>query len=258
MVDQLNHRMTGENPAIILLHGLFGNMDNLTPVARSLTDHYGVLSVDLRNHGRSFHKPTMTYPEMASDVLALMGQLGIASAVVIGHSMGGKVAMQLAVQQPERVRALVVGDIAPVDYPPHHQNVLRALQAYKPEQSLSRQDADKQLAQFIEMTAVRQLLIKGMMKNEQGQYAWRMNVDGIINSYQSICAAPDIEGKSYQGPTLFIKGEFSDYLKPEHRDVIFRLFPSADLRVITGAGHWLHAEKPALFSASLKRFLSAL
>ena len=258
MKQQLNYRVSGEGKEVIVIHGLFGSMDNLTPVVRSLADSYKVLSVDLRNHGRSFHRPTMTYPEMAGDVLALMDDLGMESAVVIGHSMGGKVAMQMAVEAPKRVDALVVGDIAPVDYPPHHQSVLKALQAYNPEQAQSRSEADKQLSEFIDMPAVRRLLIKNLKKSENGQFVWRMNVQGIFASYTSICAAPEFGGRHYSGATLFIKGENSDYLLPEHREVVARLFPRVELRIITGAGHWLHTEKPALFNAVLMRFMNSL
>ncbi|MCL6272172.1 alpha/beta fold hydrolase [Sansalvadorimonas sp. 2012CJ34-2] len=258
MVEQLNYRIFGEKSDVILIHGLFGSMDNLTPVVRGLTDHYRIVSLDLRNHGRSFHRSSMSYPEMAGDVFALMDHLKVDSAIIVGHSMGGKVGMRMALQEPDRVRALVVGDIAPAEYPPHHQNVLNALQAYKPELATSRSGADKQLAAFIEMPTVRQLLIKGLKKDQQGHYVWRMNVEGIIKSYKDICAVPETGEKSYAGPALFVKGENSDYLKPEHRDVIDRLFPAAKLRVITGAGHWLHADKPDLFNATLKRFLASL
>ncbi|MCG8474177.1 MAG: alpha/beta fold hydrolase [Cytophagales bacterium] len=255
MGQLLNYRLQGKGQTVILLHGLFGSMDNLMTLARGLAEEYQVLTMDLRNHGRSFHADSMTYQEMAEDVLDVIDDLKLGSVMVFGHSMGGKVAMQLALEASERIAGLVVGDIAPAAYPPHHREVLQALQSYDPEQVVSRQVADRQLSEFIDSPAVRQLLIKNLKKNKQGQYIWRINVSAIAQSYTDISAELSLPGRVYKGPTLFLKGEHSDYLQAEHQALIEQYFPDTRLRVISGAGHWLHADKPDLLLATLKRFL---
>ncbi len=254
----LNHRIQGEGEPLIILHGLFGSMDNLIPVARRLSEHFQVISVDLRNHGRSFHAPDMSYPLMADDVLALMDKLSITQAVLLGHSMGGKVAMQLALDHPERVGAVVVADIAPVAYPSQHTNVIRAIESYQPEQALSRKAADEQLARYIEMPEVRQLLIKSLKRNDRGEFVWRMNVTALVANYDGIRSAPNVGDRVYSGRVLFVKGERSDYLQSAHRKVIAGLFPKASLKVMAGTDHWLHAEKPDLFCGIVERFLETL
>ena len=254
----LNHRIQGEGSPVFVLHGLFGSMDNLSPVARKLAESYQVISVDLRNHGRSFHVADMTYPLMAEDIIKLMGELEIPKAVFVGHSMGGKVAMQVALKYPEKVRALIIGDIAPVSYDHSHDNVLRAIKAYQPEKALSRKDADDQFARFIESYAVRQLLIKGLMRGSQGHFVWRMNAPALVANYDAIRAALEFNGTAFDGPVLFVKGSESDYLLAKHKDEISRCFPQASLKVMTGVGHWLHAEKPDLFNGIIERFLDAL
>ena len=259
----LHHRIQGKGVeegavSIVILHGLFGSMDNLAPVARKLSDSYRVISVDLRNHGRSLHSAQMSYPLMADDVLNLMEHLAISQAIVLGHSMGGKVAMQLALQAPEKVRALVLGDIAPVDYAHSHEDVLNAIKGYQPELAESRSEADAQLARFIENAAVRQLLIKGLQRDAIGHFVWRLNAPALVDNYDAIRAAPELGASGYTGPVLFVKGGESDYLKASHKTTIDRYFPNATLKVVTGAGHWLHAEKPDLFNGIVERFLSDL
>ncbi len=254
----LHYREQGQGRPVILMHGLFGSLDNLALVARKLAAQYRVISVDLRNHGRSFHRPDMGYTHMADDVCRLLDALKIKQAVMLGHSMGGKCAMQMALDHSERVQGLIVGDIAPVTYPVRHDNVLNAISSYCPDQMVSRTLVDQQLATFIEMPAVRQLLMKSMVINDRGEYIWRLNAQALVANYDGIRAMPDNGEKVYSGPTLFIKGEQSDYLLPEHQLQIQTHFPKAAVRVIKGAGHWLHAEKPELFSGIVIRFLEQL
>ncbi len=251
----LHYREQGQGQPVMILHGLFGSMDNLALVARKLASRYRVISVDLRNHGRSFHGDAMDYGDMANDLCRLMDTLNINTAVIIGHSMGGKCAMQLALDHPVRVQGLIVGDIAPVTYDARHDNVLNAIGNYCPDNMCSRTAVDQQLATFIEMPAVRQLLIKSMKLNDNGEYIWRLNAKALLNNYHALRAMPDNTGKVYLGPTLFIKGELSDYLLSAHQTQIKALFPEASVRVIKGTGHWLHAEKPELFSGVVMRFL---
>lgn len=262
MTVELNHRIAGEGAPLILLHGLFGSLDNLGGVARGLQEHWQIHALDQRNHGKSPHTDTMTYPEMADDVLAYMDAQGLDKASLLGHSMGGKVAMQVALKAPERVEQIIVADISPVTYKPRHDNVLAGLKSVDLENVQSRQDADKQLAEHVEEAGVRQFLLKNLapvsddQKNESSaRYQWRLNLPVIDSAYEDLSAAPEGDGP-FNGPVLFIKGADSAYIQTKHRDIISKLFPNAELRIIDGTGHWLHAEKSETFIALCRRFLS--
>ncbi|TGN38278.1 alpha/beta fold hydrolase [Marinobacter confluentis] len=261
MSVQLHHRISGEGEPLILLHGLFGSLDNLGVIARGLQDNWQIHALDQRNHGKSPHASTMSYPEMADDVLAYMDAQGIGKAWVLGHSMGGKVAMQLALKAPDRIAGIIVADISPVTYQPRHDQVLEGLKAVDVGALRSRQDADAALSPFVEEAGVRQFLLKNLVpvpadeKDDSGaRYRWRLNLPVIDASYADLSAAPEGEGP-YEGPVLFIKGADSAYIQTKHRDTISGLFPRADLRIIEGTGHWLHAEKPDTFVALCRRFL---
>ena len=252
---ELAASVKGEGPPLILLHGLFGAGDTLGGIRRRMVPEYQVHSVDLRNHGDSPHTDSMSYPEMAADVLAYMDRQGLATANLLGHSMGGKVAMEMALMAPQRVERLIVADIAPVAYAPHHDNIEKALRALDPTQMRSRREADSVLAEFIEERGVRQFLLTNLVPAD-GSFRWRMNVPGILACYDQIMAGLHTQGV-YEGPTLFIRGGESDYIRAEHRDAVNGYFPHADLKVIPDVGHWLHAEKPELFSRVCQRFLAA-
>ncbi|MBW4935490.1 alpha/beta fold hydrolase [Marinobacter sp. F4206] len=261
MTVELNHRITGEGPPLILLHGLFGSLENLGGIARRLQGEWQIHALDQRNHGSSPHTDTMDYPAMAADVIAYMDRQGIGRASILGHSMGGKVAMQVALQAPERVEKLLVADIAPVSYKPRHDAVLDGLKSIDLTGVRSRQEADTLLADFVEMASTRQFLLKNLErvpKEEQTEggpvFRWRLNVPVIDACYDNLARAP--EGtRPFEGPVLFIKGEESAYIQEKHRDEIQRLFPAAELRIIKGTGHWLHAEKADSFAALCRRFL---
>ena len=255
---QLNTRVQGEGPAIILLHGLFGSMDNMGVIARDLAADYQVVSVDLRNHGHSPHTPTMTYPDMATDIGAVADRYQLDQPVLVGHSMGGKVAMQAVTATPARYKAVVVGDIAPVDYPSRHDQVLAALHNYRSEGITSRRQADEQLSSFVAEPGVRQLLIKSLHRDNDGFFKWRMNAAVLRDSYPVISAAPPLLERQFTGPTLFVRGETSDYVLPEYEQAIVASFPQAVLQVVPEAGHWLHVDNPAFFLAFLREFLAAL
>lgn len=251
---ELFSRRLGENgPAVLLMHGVFGSGDNLANLGVELAHQYRVWLIDLRNHGRSPWAEGMSLPELAGDALALMQRENIDQAALVGHSLGGKVAMQMALVAPQRVSALVVADIAPVSYPPRHQAVLAGLTAVKPENLQRRSEAEAALAAHIEEAGVRQFLLKSLVKNDTGGYRWRFNLEELKQSYSQLSAAP--EDGVYPGPTLFIKGENSNYLQPEHETVVRAMFPHFEFRMIAGTGHWLHAEKPALFNRLVKQFL---
>ena len=168
--------------------------------------------------------------------------------------MGGKVAMEVALMAPGRVTRLIVADIAPVAYEPHHDNIEKALRTLDPSRVCSRREADTVLAESIEERGVRQFLLTNLVPADGG-FRWRMNVPGILACYDQIMAGPHTSGV-YEGPTLFIRGGNSDYIQAEHRDAVTGYFPNVDLKVIPEAGHWLHAEKPELFARICQRFLA--
>lgn len=250
----LNYQQRGQGPDVILVHGLFGSLDNLGNLARQLETQFRVTAVDLRNHGKSFHDDTMTYPAMAGDLIALMDQLGINRAHFVGHSMGGKAVMELALNYPNRVDKLVVADIAPVAYQKrHHDAVFTALTTVEPSDYNNRKDVEAAVSQYITDPGVRLFILKNLQKGENGYY-WRLNVPVLAAHYQDVLAAPS--GQPFGGPTLFIKGSESPYLTEQHADTVKQLFPEASLKVIQGTGHWLHAEKPAVFNKLVLDFLS--
>jgi len=257
----LNYRITGEGPPLILLHGLFGSLENLGGISRRLQDQWQIHALDQRNHGGSPHTDTMDYPTMADDVLAYMDTQGLEKASILGHSMGGKTAMQVALQAPERIERIIVADIAPVTYQPRHDAVLEGLTSVDLASIRSRQDADRVLANSVEEPGVRQFLLKNLVRvaederdQHPGPYRWRLNLPVIEQCYPRLAHAPEGDGP-FEGPVLFIKGADSAYIQEKHREEIRQRFPEADLRIITGTGHWLHAEKPDSFAALCRRFL---
>ena len=238
---------------VVLLHGLFGMSDNLGQLAKALEDDYCVHRLDLRNHGRSGRSDSMALAEMAGDVHHYLRQNQIAEAVLVGHSLGGKVAMQLALQQTEGVIGFVVADIAPVQYQPHHDGVLKGLNSLDLPSIASRAEADQVLSRHVHEPGVRQFLLKNLYRNEQRQFDLRMNLPVITSHYRQVLEAP--AGQPCQWPTLFIKGENSDYITAEHTNTIEALFPKLQFKMISGAGHWLHAEKPEIFNRLVRQFL---
>jgi esterase len=254
MAKLLNYQQSGSGKNIILIHGLFGRLENLNMVAKALAENYRVTSVDVRNHGDSFHDSVMDYSTMAQDIIDIMQHLAIKSALVLGHSMGGKIAMELALTAPALVEKLIVADIAPVEYPPHHNQIIAGLRSLDFTTIKQRKDADKQLSQYGDNINVRQFLLRNL-SSENGQFSFKCNLENIAKNYPKIMTA--YQGSdSYQGPTLFIKGANSNYILPEHRTAILRLFPQSRARIIQGAGHWLHAEKTLAFNRSVEGFLT--
>ena len=254
---RLHYSRQGQGPALVILHGLFGSGTNWNSQAKRLTDHFDVILPDARNHGRSPHAPDMSYAVMADDLRQLMDDLALDNAVVLGHSMGGKTAMTLALRAPERVRALVVADIAPVDY--HEQSnspLIEALQRVDLSGITSRAEADSALAADIPQPMVRQFLLTNLQYEDQ-HYRWRIPLDTLAERLPELESFPAMEA-TYSGPALFLYGTESSYVRPDMQTTIRRYFPSAELRSIPQAGHWLHAEQPQLFADELQRFLAQL
>mgnify|MGYP001941522771 CR=1 FL=1 len=250
---QLNFQTQGDGPPLIIMHGLFGSLGNWAGIARQLAAEFHVICVDLRNHGKSPHDPLMSYDIMARDIVKLLDQLGYDQAHILGHSMGGKVAMQLAMNHPDYVRKLIVVDIAPVRYPRQHDNVFAGLRSVDLTTLQSRSDADTQLAAHIPEASVRAFLLTNLYRKDQNSFGWRMNLEGLYQSYDEISAAP--HGEPFKGPTLFIKGGNSDYLLGEYRATILSHFPNAGYQIMRNTGHWPHAEQPTEFTGIVRRFL---
>ncbi len=250
----LHHTIQGHGPYIVLIHGLFGSLSNLGLLARDLVEDHTVISVDLRNHGLSFHSETMNYTAMAEDLNQLLDALNISSTVVIGHSMGGKAAMSLAGIAPDKISQLIVLDMAPVAYTQRrHDNVFAGLRSVIEQKPATRKDALACLAQHVEIEGVRQFLAKSLASKD-GYMQWLFNVDDIIANYHNIQDWQSIA--PYHGETLFLKGAESDYLMASHQAEIIQQFPNSKAHIIANTGHWLHAEKPQEVLRSIRRFLS--
>lgn len=255
--SSLNYQISGQDkdtPFIILLHGLFGNLDNLSMIRRELEKTFNVVNIDLPDHGESDFTESFSFSGYADAIFALLDQLRIKRSSVLGHSLGGKIAMTMALAEPERIERLIVADIAPVAYPPRHQNVLKALQAVELDGISSRSDADQVMAEFVTEAGVRQFLLKSLYQHNE-QWQWRFNLQLLARDYASISAAIPTKDP-YPHPTLFIKGANSDYLGTEHQAAIKSLFPHSNAKIIQGTGHWLHAEKPVVFNRIVKDFLT--
>ncbi len=238
---------------LLVLHGLFGSARNWQTLARRFAETRRVYALDLRNHGGAPWAEGMGYPEMADDVLRFLDDRGFARAAVIGHSMGGKVAMTLALRHPDRVERLVVADIAPVAYTHTHAPYVAAMKAADLDGCSRRPQVEAQLAAAVPEAPLRSFLMQNLVL-ENGKFLWRINLDAIGAGMAGLIGYPDLGAAHYDGPTLFIGGSKSDYILPEHHAAIRRRFPKAEIAMIEGAGHWLHAERPEEFAALVERF----
>jgi len=251
MLNTVIHGDDSAQPPLLIAHGLFGSARNWGVLAKRLSDSRRVLTVDMRNHGDSFRDDSHSYPDLAADLAAVIAAHG-GVADVVGHSMGGKAAMALALGHPEAVRRLVVADIAPVSYGHTQQPLIDAMRAVDLSVVERRGDADAQLAPLVPEAGVRAFLLQSL---DVGARRWRLNLDALSANMAAILGWPDLDGR-YDGPALFLSGAASDYVLPEHRPAIKAMFPNAKFAKIPGAGHWLHAEKPKEFEAALRAFLN--
>lgn len=257
MAVNLHATSAGSGQPLVLLHGLFGAGNNLGAVARHLQDRYRVHSLDLPNHGRSpWLDGDASLADMADSVHHWMVHHGLGSAALLGHSLGGKVAMQLALSRPETVTALVVADIAPVSYPPRHDAVFAALDAVARRDCPSRREAALIMSDHLPEPDMVQFLLASLRRDKDGCYRWRFNLEGIRRGYGAVLEPPPAKG-SYPGPVLFVKGGQSDYILESHRGHILNLFPKTALKIMPASGHWLHAQQPGLFNSIVGRFLDA-
>jgi esterase len=253
---QLAYRETGQGPPLVVLHGLFGSGTNWRSAAKELAAHHRVFTLDLRNHGNSPHVEIMDYRSMAGDVRAFLDRLHIRRTALMGHSMGGKTAMQLALSEPGRVERLVVVDIAPVAAEEDHTPYIRAMQNLDFEHISRRGQADQELAAAIPEPGVRTFLLQNLV-SENGRFRWRLNLDAIEACLPDLADFPhQPPGASYDGPTMFVRGAQSYYVRSEHHERIGQLFPRAQICSVEGAGHWVHTDKPREFLALVEPFLS--
>ncbi len=251
---ELNYKEFGQGEPVIILHGLFGTLDNWQTVAKQLAKDYWVFIVDQRNHGRSPHVDDLDYILMAEDLKEFMDQHWIPKAHIIGHSMGGKTAMQFAFDYPDMIDKLVVVDIGPGENKAGHGMIFDALLSLDLSNIANRTAAEDHLKEKIEEYGVRQFLLKNLSRSKEGGYKWKMNLHAIHQNYQNILAT--VEGDSvYEGETLFIKGGKSNYINSEEEKTIFQYFPESSVETIEGVGHWVHAEAPEDMLKSVLGFL---
>ena len=251
---KLNYQEQGNGYPVILIHGMFGSLSNLGNLARCLSNQFRVISVDLRNHGDSPHDSVFDMATMAEDILYLMDILSLPTAFIVGHSLGGKVGMQLALSHSDRVNKLVVADISPVTYQPRNDPALNGLIALSEASIQNRNQAEELLADFIGDSQTRAFLLKNLKRNDD-RFVLKLNINAVIENYgTALVAAPS--GDRFDNPCLFIKGETSAYIQEKHRPIIKDMFPNSQVNVISGAGHWLHAEKPKLFNNQVMEFFT--
>lgn len=251
---QLHFETYGHGPPLIILHGLFGSLENWHSISRNLATDFQVLAADQRNHGRSPHATQISYRLMAEDLKELLAAEHLDAVNLLGHSMGGKTAMVFSLSHLELVEKLIIVDMAPRRYPPHHRQILNALSSLDLRSFKSRAEMESQLAPAIPDLAVRQFLLKNVKRDQAGTFYWQMNLAAIEANYDRLSEEIS-SSRSFEKPTLFIRGEHSDYIRDEDMNLIRKLFARAELCEIAGAGHWVHAEKPEAFLRKVREFL---
>ena len=247
-------RIQGQGPHLIILHGVFGSGDNWGTFVRPLLASHTVHLLDQRNHGRSPHSTDATYPTLAQDVVDYMDGQGIASAAIVGHSMGGKVGLFTAWLHPSRVQRLAVIDIATRAYAPHHGAQIAGMRAVDPATLQSRAEADARMAVYINDAGVRQFLLKNLHRTEGGSFTWRHNLEGLVTAQMQIGQGLPTDAQ-INSPLLFVRGATSNYITPEDEQDIARQFPQAVVATVPGAGHWVQVEQPSALLALLTPFL---
>lgn len=251
----LNYKTFGEGFPLVILHGLLGSLDNWLSIAKQFSAHFSVYVIDFRNHGKSPHSSEFSYKILVDDLCVFFQQHSIVKAHLLGHSMGGKAAMEFAMLHPEKVERLVVADVAPVQYEDRHSHIFKALLAINLREVKSRETVEMQLRNNLkqEDESTIQFLMKGLYRNEENNFAWRFNVEALWQAYQNV--ADGVGGHPFLGKTLFIKGQKSNYINAENYAVIQELFPNNELEEIAGAGHWVHADAPKEFTEKVLQFL---
>ncbi|PIE50643.1 MAG: alpha/beta hydrolase [Flavobacteriales bacterium] len=243
-----------EGLPLLIFHGLFGMLDNWGTFGRDLGESRPVHLIDLRNHGRSFHTNGMTHKDLADDITNYMQYHQIEKAHLLGHSLGGKAVMQFAIQHPEKVAKLIVVDISPKAYPPHHQGIIKALKSVDFEQVKSRSEVENLLSQYIPEKSIVFFLTKSLYWTKDKKLNWRFNLDALSNHYNDFVGNA-IQFGVFEGETLFIAGDKSNYILPQDDFLMKQQFPQYQLIKIPNAGHWVQAENPKDFTKAVKGFL---
>lgn len=251
----LNYKTFGQGEPLLILHGLFGTLDNWQTLGRKLAEHYTVYLIDQRNHGRSPHTEAMNYDLMADDLQQFMTHHWIHKAHLLGHSMGGKTVMNLATTHPDMVDKLIVVDIAPKAYAGGHQEIFEAMMALDLAAITDRASAAEQMAQRIPDVGIQQFLLKNLSRSKEGSYEWKMNLPVIYAHYADILAVGVAED-TFEGDTLFLRGAQSTYISDADMPAILAHFPKARLSTIPDAGHWVHADQPEALLAQVLDFLA--
>jgi esterase len=244
-----------DGPPVVIVHGLLGSARNWGTIARELAIAHRLFTLDLRNHGRSPWADSMSFEEMADDVAAFIEGQELRQPTVLGHSLGGKVAMRLALARADRVARLIVVDVAPVAYRHSFGEYVEAMRAVDLGEVSRRVDVDQRLHATVPDAMTRAFLLQNLVRTPEGGYAWRANLDVIAASLPTLMGFPTGDDLAYGGPALFLAGGRSTYVRPEHRPVIERLFPKAEHATIIGAGHRVHADRPDEFLTRVRQFL---
>ena len=247
-------RESGQGKPLVILHGLFGSSDNWFTLAKTFSQHYKVFLIDQRNHGQSPHSDEFNYKLLTEDLEEFLLQHSIIKPVIIGHSMGGKTAMNLTVKRPDIIDKLIVVDIVPKSYPVHHDHILDGLEAIDLSKLTSRTEADQILSQFIPEPDVRQFLLKNLSRKTDGGFEWKINLPSIDHHIEEIGEGMQYSGK-FDKPALFIKGAKSNYYSTGDEELIKSIFPKTTFSTLD-TGHWVQAEKPVEFANTVMEFLS--
>lgn len=250
----LHHIIQGQGEPLIIIHGLFGSSRNWQTLSKRYAQYFTVITIDVRNHGDSFHDEEMDYALMSQDIVNLMEHLKLSSANILGHSMGGKIAMTLAYLQPVRINKLIVADIAPVRYLHNYDDLIDAILALDNSVYLNRQQVDKALSTGIPDRGIRQFILQNLVLKES-QLGWKINWLALKRNMQAIIGFDRLTDWQIEKPCLFISGELSNYVSDEARKRIVRHFSDVRFAAIAGAGHWLHAEQPEEFFEKTRHFL---
>lgn len=254
-MNVLHSKILGKGQPFLILHGYFGMGDNWKSLGNKFAEFYEVHLIDQRNHGRSFHADAFDYEVMVEDLYNYIEHHDLKNCILLGHSMGGKTSMLFAVEHPELIHKLLIADISPRAYEPHHNEILTALNSIDFSVQNSRQLVDQKLSQLIPEIGVRQFLLKNVYWKEKGLLDFRFNLSSLTeNNYEVGQALPSFT--SYEGPTLFLSGENSGYITLEEEPVIKAHFPNSNIVSIPKAGHWLHADNPILFFDLVMKFLN--
>lgn len=251
----LYFRKLGTGKPIVILHGLFGSSDNWLTVSKAFAEKYEVFLIDLRNHGQSPHTKSHTYVEMAEDLAQFLVQNNLEKIILIGHSMGGKTAMAFAQKYPQKIEKLIIVDISPRYYPPHHQRELDALHSLDLSKLQNRQEADEIMAKTIPELGIRQFLLKNLYRTEDGIFKWRMNLP-VLTAQINRIGEESLKNSTISIPTLFLRGENSNYISENDIKLIQTLFTNAQTTTISNAGHWIQAEQPKAFQDVVFNFLA--